>query len=129
MTREELRVVLGEWFCGCGCREDAAGALLRLLRIHPLYEHQNELTAMLPDLGVKYLVLYMLDRLALTEHGGSVGGAWLTEKGEAVRDALNREAEDEFETLMRPACVHGFDIEDQDHDCMAVDAASHREDT
>ncbi len=31
----------------------------------------------------------MLDHAALTEHGGSVGGAWLTERGKRVLAALH----------------------------------------
>lgn len=124
MTRQELRVALDEWFCGCGCPEDAAGALLRLLRLHPLYEHYDELRAWVPDLGVQYLLLYQLDRLELTEHGGSVGGAWLTDKGTEVRDALAREQADTFEALLAQHCIHGFDIDDDSHDCAAADSES-----
>lgn len=121
LTREGLRMVLDEWFCGCGNPEDAAGALLRLLRLHPLYEHHDEFDEWITDGGVAMLLLYQLDRLELTEHGGSVGGGWLTEKGTAVRDALAREEVDGFEALFADHCVHGFDIDDQDHDCMAAD--------
>ena len=121
MDRPALRRYLAEWFCGCGNPEDAAAALLRLLRLHPLYDHHEEVTTWLPDDGVRYLLLYKLDRDELTEHGGSVGGAWLTSKGEAVRDALSREEGDDFDALLAQHCVHGFDIDDDSHDCMAAD--------
>lgn len=121
MSREELSVFLQEWFCGCGNPEDAADALLRLLRLHPMYEHGKELDEWVGDNGLAYLLLYSLDRYDLTEHGGSVMGAWLTEKGTAVRDALAREEADEFEELFTQRCVHGFDIDDESHDCMAAD--------
>lgn len=123
MTREELRVYLAGWFCGCGNPEEACGALLRLLRLHPLYEHRLEFEAWMPDDGIGYLLLYRLDRDDLTEHGGNVGGGWLTARGEAVRDALVAEEGDEFEALMGDHCVHGFDVADQAHDCMAVYAS------
>lgn len=120
-TRADLRVFLDQWFCGCGSPKDAAGALLHLLCLHPLYENRGEMNAWLGDAGdgVEYLLLYMLDHLELTEHGGTVGGGWLTEKGEKVRDALKREEGDGFEALFEQHCVHGFDIGDESHDCMA----------
>jgi hypothetical protein len=124
MTRQELRVFISEWFCGCGDPEAASAALLRLLRLHPLYDHQDELREMVPDQGALYLLLYALDRHKLTDHGSSVAGAWLTEKGEAVRDALAREEPSKFEALGESWCIHGHDIDDDEHDCMAADAAS-----
>lgn len=35
------------------------------------------------------IVGYILDVMGATEHGGSVGGAWLTDEGVALRDALS----------------------------------------
>jgi hypothetical protein len=122
VTRQELRVYLKSWFCGCGNLEDAAATLLRLLRLHPLYHGWGELAAWIPDDGVRYLLLYALDRDELTEHGYVVTGAWLTEKGEAVKAALEAEEPDGFLDLFEQSCVHGFDITDTDHDCMAADA-------
>lgn len=122
MTREELAVVLQEWYCGCGNPEDASGALLHLLELHPLYDaaSQQDLDTWIPDSGVRHLLLYMLDRLDLTEHGGSVGGGWLTDNGEAVRDALRSEKADNFAALHGPdRCVHGHDVMDDSHDCAA----------
>jgi hypothetical protein len=121
MTRQELRVLLDKWFCGCGMPEAAAKALLRLLQLHPLYEHQAEIHEMLPDDGVRHLLFYQLDALDLTEHGGSVGGAWLTDKGKEVRAALEAEASTAFEALGESWCVHGYDIYDESHDCMAAE--------
>lgn len=121
MTRLELRVYLQSWFCGCGDPEAACATLLRILRLHPAYEHRDELAALIPDEGARLLLLYRLDRDGLTEHGGSIGGAWLTDKGTAVRDALAREESDGFEALMQAACIHGYaweDPEDADHVCV-----------
>lgn len=117
MTREELRVFLDDIFCGCGSPEDAAAALLKLLRLHSLYEHRTEFEAWIPDKGVQYLLLYQLDRDGLTEHGGSVGGAWLTAKGTEIRDALAREEADGFEELDADHCAHGYALDDSSHDC------------
>lgn len=98
MTRQELRVEL-EWFCGCGNNALAAATLLKLLRLHPLYENRSEFEAWITDRGIEYLLLYHLDYKELTDHGSHCGGAWLTEKGEAVRDALAREELTAFEEL------------------------------
>lgn len=116
MTREELRVAL-DVFCGCGRPEDAASALLRLLRLHPLYDHHDEFEEWMPDSGISYLILYWLCDQGLTEHGGSVLGGWLTEKGEAIRDALAREETDQFKALFEPHCIHGFALFGSAHLC------------
>lgn len=116
MTRQDLSVFLQDWFCGCGNPRDAAAALLRLLRLHPAYDHTEELEALIPDNGIRHLLLYHLDQLGLTEHGGNIGGAWLTDKGEAVQDALSREEVDGFVALLQLRCVHGFS-DDEPHDC------------
>jgi hypothetical protein len=118
-TRQDLRRWLGDHFCGCGSPESAAGALLRLLRLHPLYEHRKEFEEWISDVGVEGLLLYALDRDDLTEHGGAVGGAWLTTQGEDLRAALECEEGDGFEALFEQHCIHGFNIDDQTHDCMA----------
>lgn len=136
MDRRELRVEL-EWFCGCGCPEKAARALLKFLRMHPLYESQDELQAIFPDTGFRYLFLYALDHIgeqrdfhnSWFEHGGSIGGQWLTPKGEAIRAALEAEEPTEFEELFADHCAHGFDSGDPDHDCMAYDRAAQKDES
>ena len=83
---EEIMVNRG--FCGCGEPEAASAFLLKLLRLAPFYERREQLEQLLPNAGVRYFVLYMLDRLDLTEHGGSVNGAWLTPEGEKLKALL-----------------------------------------
>ena len=119
MTRQDLSIFLQGWFCGCGSPEAAAAALLRLLRLHPAYDHAEELETLVPDNGIRHLLLYHLDQLDLTEHGGNIGGAWLTDKGEMVLDALTREEADGFVALLRSRCVHGFS-DDELHDCAGM---------
>jgi hypothetical protein len=127
VTRQELRVAL-DWFCGCGSPEGAARTLLDLLELHPLYEHREKFMETIPGDGLQYLVLYALDHVTQMkpkregwfEHGGSIGGQWLTPEGEAARDALRREAIDNFEALFEPHCIHGYDAGDESHDCMAM---------
>lgn len=102
MTRRELDDLLFDGFvCGCGRPTAGIQRLLDLLRIHPLYEHQDELERLLPDDGIRMLVLGQLDHAELTEHGGTIEGAWLTEKGEAVKAALEVEESDSFEAMLR----------------------------
>lgn len=62
----------------------------------------------LPSDGVRYFVLYLLDHWDLTEHGGSVGGSWLSEKGRDVLAVLRLEAEDGFQRLCASCCIHGY---------------------
>ena len=114
MSREELRVFLDQWYCGCGRPQDASATLLRILRMCPLFEHREEFEALIPDDGLEYLVLYWFTHFELMEHGGSVGGSWLTTLGEQVRDALAREESDNFETLHSQHCMHGYSLEDID---------------
>lgn len=127
MTRQELRVFLDGWFCGCGSPDEAARFLRDLLALHPLYDHRAEFVALVPDEGLQYLLLYTLDHFDLAEHGGSIGGQWLTDKGTAVLAALNREAEDGFEALNAEACMHGYGVDtelDQCHECGPLNAAA-----
>ena len=68
-------------FCGCGNPSAAACLVRDILRLSPLYDHQEELGKLLPSKGIVYFVLYSLNEAGLFEHGGSVGGGWLTEAG------------------------------------------------
>jgi hypothetical protein len=96
MTRKELRDFLFEHFCGCGAPEAAAETLLFLLRHPNDYKIVNE---RITDEGAKYILLYYLAALDLTEHGSNVGASWLTDKGEEVREALTKEEVDNFDSL------------------------------
>mgnify|MGYP007020505909 CR=1 FL=1 len=39
--------------------------------------------------GVLQFMMYVLDKEGYTDHGGSVGGCWLTKKGEMFMDVLD----------------------------------------
>jgi hypothetical protein len=114
MTRQELRAFLSAWFCGCGNPETAAARLRDLLALHPLFDHRPEFEQLVPDDGIQHLLLYTLDHFDLTEHGGTVGGGWLTPKGQAVLEALNVEAADEYKALTVQACIHGYAIDGEE---------------
>lgn len=118
MTRQELRVFLSEWFCGCGSPDAACRALRDLLAVHDLEDDRYDaMVKLLPDEGLRYLTLYTLDHFDLTEHGGSVGGAWLTDKGRMVLAALNAEAGDDFAALSESCCIHGYSVEGDEFEC------------
>lgn len=122
MTRAEIRICLAGWFCGCGSPESAANALLLLLDMHPMYEGWDKLNEFTGGREDAYLLLYTLDSHDLAEHGSSVGGQWLTDKGEALLAGLRREyAEDGFGVLFdEQYCIHGIGIgvDADEHDCM-----------
>lgn len=72
--------------CGCGHPAAAVALIRRLLDLAPFHDHPAETTAVFHgDPGVEHLTLSILDQVGLTEHGGSLQGSWLTDKGEAVR--------------------------------------------
>lgn len=72
-------------WCGCGIPAAAADWLRRALAAHPAWEQQGAQKPVFgEDVGRDYVLRYMLDHAGLTTHGGSVGGAWLTERGERV---------------------------------------------
>ena len=39
--------------------------------------------------GLLQFMMYVLDRNGLTEHGGSIGGCWLTDKGRRLLTVLD----------------------------------------
>ena len=123
MTREELRIFLDQFYCGCGNPRLASESLFSLLR---RYErgHDDNSKIVANDEGVMYLTLYWMTHFGLIDHGGSVNSSWLTELGTNVLHALAREASDEFESLHHVHCVHGFDISDNLHDCAMVEGAA-----
>ena len=86
----------------CGCGDPVAGLqwLMDLLKMHPLYEHQQEMAASLPDIGQRMLAIGQLDHAGLTEHGGTIEGAWLTDKGKALLARLEEEAPNDFRGVL-----------------------------
>lgn len=124
MTIEELAVWFQDeaQFCGCGAPEVAAETLAKLLELSRPYSLAAQ-QSLVTDEGARYLLLYWLDAMGLTEHGGSVDGAWLTEKGTELLAALTVERErDEFETLFEQRCIHGVLVTEATHDCMAQES-------
>lgn len=84
-------------FCGCGCLSMSIKFVRDILNC---YEDDEEEGWYAPHLkldkakevcgndNITDFMLHWLDTEELTEHGGSVYGSWLTEKGKALRDYL-----------------------------------------
>lgn len=68
--------------CGCGNPETAYKLVHDLLKLAPFYEHSyGEIAGLIGTPGAYHLVLGSLDQAGLIEHGGGIGGSWLTPKG------------------------------------------------
>lgn len=104
-------------WCGCGLPEETYRTLLFMLEWCKDHQPLESLRERITDEGARYWLLYDLDRLGLTQHGGSVDGSWLSEKGRAVMEALRLEDLDKLGD--HDWCIHGFDIMDDSHDCFA----------
>lgn len=76
--------------CGCGSFDDRMNFLRESLRDFPLYQS--------PEKWGKYIeppyewFLCLLDGAELIEHGGSLRGSWLAEKGRRLKAVLENEA-------------------------------------
>ena len=84
---------LASVFCVCG-DPDAAWQAVRaeLRRCGTPYDQRQPYPA---DNGYWWVLAYLLDHLRLTEHGSSVGGAWLDGDGQAALDWLDQHIDDE----------------------------------
>lgn len=78
----------GRWnFCGCGNPEE----VLALLRDRMREIEDKKATADFSPTGL--LIAYVLDAGRLTEHGGGVASAWLSDIGRDVLAVLERHGE------------------------------------
>lgn len=86
--------------CGCGSPESTYEVIRLILIAQNQTDWDNKqnsfnkicgLNMALNDNydGLIQFVLYILDSHEFLEHGGSIGGAWLTEKGKLFLDLLN----------------------------------------
>ena len=74
--------------CECGNPEDAYNLIRHLLELAPFYEHPERVTEAAGGPGAAHLILSMLTNADLIEHGGAIGGSWITPKGAWFRDVL-----------------------------------------
>lgn len=120
MTRAELRVFLGDWYCGCGDPEEASEALYQLLRAVEAKSLWDSISDAIPkEEGLRFLLIYSLDSKGLLEHGCNIQYPWLSPLGARVLRALEAEAGDDFEALHGDYCLHGVDVADSCELCEA----------
>jgi hypothetical protein len=79
-------------FCGCGDPEAAYSLVRDILNLAPFYDDWKAVRDLFGEgpasEGAYYLVLYLIDGAGLIEHGGSIGGSWLTPKGTHYRELM-----------------------------------------
>lgn len=76
--------------CGCGNPEDAYALIRDLLDLAPFHRHPQRVRDLIGNDGAYHIVLSVLDEARLIEHGGGIGGAWITPKGERYRELMHR---------------------------------------
>jgi hypothetical protein len=62
-------------------------------------ERPEKLEAVLPHAGARHIVLCWLETAGYSDHGGSIGAGWLTDKGEAALALLSKMDDDELAEL------------------------------
>ena len=79
-------------FCGCGDPEGSLDFLRDSLNDinKESDERWNAMKARFPEGPMSWTYLYMLDDKGLTEHGSNIRGCWLTDKGKAILELLNK---------------------------------------
>lgn len=76
-------------FCGCGRPEDRLDLIVEMLRACPWYDGAWEgFSERLTSAGFEFIA-DQLTAAELTEHGSSVGGSWLTDKGRRFLSVVN----------------------------------------
>lgn len=79
--KKELIEELG--ICGCGCPTEAYKAVHEVLFKMPSLESEEM------DNPYISFMIYTLNHLGFLEHGSSIYGSWLTEKGRQLLEALD----------------------------------------
>ena len=82
-------------FCGCGCPEEAYTLVRDILGLAPFFDHYEAVRDLIGERAY-YFVLYAIDQAGLIEHGGGIGGSWLTEKGKHYLPLMRRYGWDEI---------------------------------
>lgn len=76
--------------CGCGVSGAAFDLVRDILNLAPFFENENwrKVDELAGNPAAAHIVLSTLERADLIEHGGSIGGSWLTDKGRYYQTAL-----------------------------------------
>lgn len=77
-------VEFSELLCGCGDPQICWTLLYLYLSLKTIKQYQDEQDA------ARLFFVYVINHLKLTEHGTSIYGAWLTEKGKGVLEWLTK---------------------------------------
>lgn len=101
LSNDDLDLLLDVPVCGCG-RPDLAWAVYRAVLADAVAASDgvwstDRMAAANGDETLFYVVAGVLDSIEATEHGGSIGGAWATEKGRRLLAILDRFAESDYE--------------------------------
>jgi hypothetical protein len=89
--------------CGCGNPEDAYVLIRDLLGLAPFYDHPQQVRDRIGgDEGAQHIVLSLMDHTGLIEHGSSIGGSWITPKGEHFLGLMRRHGYDDVEQAELP---------------------------
>lgn len=75
-------------FCGCGDPEEILEVIYTLWKNDDYKKRENMFGKL--SYGVYTFIFNVLDNLEYMEHGSSIGGAWLTEKGKMVYTSLDK---------------------------------------
>lgn len=74
-------------FCGCGDPEAAWEEIKKeLTRLNQEHMERKEIESS----GLWYIMAYLIGHMELSEHGGGIGGAWLTPLGKETLDFLEK---------------------------------------
>ncbi len=79
-------------YCGCGYPREAlelVHSVLRWCRVPPWEREGEGLVELIPHNGARMIVLGIMDRARLLEHGSNIEWAWLTKDGERFLDILD----------------------------------------
>ncbi|MFJ4988802.1 hypothetical protein ACIP9H_34000 [Streptomyces sp. NPDC088732] len=77
--------------CACGDPDTARVLVRDLLALAPFHEHPRaEVVALIGTEGAFHLVLTMLENVGLIDHGFTLNGSWLTDKGRWYLQALQQ---------------------------------------
>lgn len=93
---QSIEDVILSRFNWCGCGQPQTAVLYLLTILHFIDDRsENRFNGQWPSLdglfaspGERYFVLYTLNSLGITEHGGGVDGSWLTGDGKELLDEL-----------------------------------------
>jgi len=92
--RSHLYALFYDHISGCGCNmpEAAYKLVLDILELAPFYKDENwrKVQTLIGTDGAFQIVIGLLSKANLLEHGGSMGGSWITPKGEYVRELMRR---------------------------------------